>query len=128
MDTQRARDENDEEGHLHPSLITLSRDPFKGVQVEEYNQSRIVCASLEDKDHGVEDKELQSEAVREVVKRKEAFNSHAKRVYREFKNCDYNLLDVSCLEREKGIKDYYKQLTLTAQEHTHKTGELRTPF
>ena len=31
LDTQRAKDEEDEEAHLHPSLITLGKDPFKGI-------------------------------------------------------------------------------------------------
>ena len=31
LDIKRAENEDDEEGHLHPSLITLGKDPFKGV-------------------------------------------------------------------------------------------------
>ena len=52
MGTARSRDEEDEEGHLHPSLITLGKDPFKSFLVSEYSQSRIVGASLEEKDRG----------------------------------------------------------------------------
>ena len=31
LDIKRAENEEDEEGHLHPSLVTLGRDPFKDV-------------------------------------------------------------------------------------------------
>ena len=31
LDTRRAKDEEDEEGNLHPSVITLGKDPFKGI-------------------------------------------------------------------------------------------------
>lgn len=98
LDTKRADDEEDEESNLHPSIITLGKDPFKGVQVAEYSQSRIVCASLELTDRGAEDRKLKEEAVKPVVKRKEAFDLHAKRVYHSFKNCEYTLLDLSCLD------------------------------
>ena len=87
-----------------------------------------MCASLEETDRGVEDKELKELAVKPVIKRKEAFNAHAKRTYHQYRNCEYNLLDVSCLNLERGIKSYYREMQERADAHTHVTGDLRSPF
>jgi len=43
-----------EQRHLHPSIITLSKDPYKSISISEYSKSRVVCASLEQDDHNVE--------------------------------------------------------------------------
>jgi hypothetical protein len=48
---------------LHPSIITLSKDPYKSIGISEYSKSRVVCASLETEDHEVEDEELKAEAL-----------------------------------------------------------------
>lgn len=56
-DLQQLRSFN-EESELHPSIVTLCRDPYKYLPIKEASKSRVVCASLETKDHGQEDKEL----------------------------------------------------------------------
>ena len=96
--------------------------------MQEYSQSRIVCASLEEEDRGREDKELKTLAVKPVVKRKEAFNRHARRVYKQYRDCEYSLLDVSCLDKDRGRKEFYKEMKKRAAEYTHSTGEIRAPF
>ena len=130
LDCKRSPDtEEDIKGdHLHPSIVTLCKDPFKGLTVNDFSKSRVVCASLEEEDHGNEDNQLKAEAVRPVLRRKEAFNSFARRTYSQFKDCEYNLLDLSSFETRKGMKQYYRDLTDNAWKHTHKTGELREKF
>lgn len=63
LDIKQAAEEEDEEAHLHPSLITLGKDPFKDVTVSSYSRSRIVAASLEEVDRGEENIALREEAV-----------------------------------------------------------------
>ena len=106
LSTKRAPDtEEDYKGdHLHPSIVTLSQDPFKGLGATEFSKSRVICASLEENDHGTEDEKLKSEAVRPVLRRKEAFNAFARRTYAQYSECEYNLLDVSSFETRKGMK------------------------
>jgi len=96
-----------EKEHLHPSLITLSKDPFKSISISEYAKSRVVCASLEQDDHNQENEALKEEAIKKGQKRKEAFQNHALRVFRKHKDCDYKLLDISCLVTDKGAKKYF---------------------
>lgn len=104
---QSQAQENIEREHLHPSLITLSKDPFKSISISEYAKSRVVCASLEQDDHNIENENLKEEAVKKGQKRKEAYQNHALRVFHKHKDSDYNMLDISSLVTGKGAKKYF---------------------
>ena len=103
-------------------------DPFKSMPPESFGQGRIVAASLEDTDGGQENTELKELAVKQVIQKEEAFKAHARRTYREYKNCDYSILDVSSLELKHGAKAYYKKMRQFYPIHTHRTIKKRTLF
>jgi hypothetical protein len=116
-----------ESRHLHPSILTLCKDPYKTISISEYSKSRVVCASLDGDDH-LEDERLKAEALKKGQKRNEAFENHARRIYKRHKNQDYSLLDISSLPTEKGSKKYYKELRDRMQTNTHIVGDLREKF
>ena len=113
LDCKRApnieEDENDD--HIHTSINTLCKDPFRALTVAESSRSRVICASLEDNDHGQENSQLKEEAIKPELKRKEAMASCGRRTYAKYRNCDYRLLDISSFETRRGAKRYYQELT-----------------
>ena len=88
VDTKVGRLKSDTE--LHPSIVTLAKDPFRNIPLQEHNKTRVICAKL-DRDNSAYDREqrlkeddkLKSEAFEKLTKAK-AYEIHSKRVYEKF--------------------------------------------
>jgi hypothetical protein len=55
------------------------------------NKSRVIAASLDPSER------LEDQAVKPGLKRKEAFDYHCARVFEDYKNSDYGVVDLSSL-------------------------------
>ena len=126
-----------QEDHLHPSLITLSQDPFKNIPIQFHCNTRVVCAKLCAVEEGsdgfnresVEEAEqLKLEASCKDLKRKDAYTNFCRRIYKDYKNSEYGTYDLSSLFHKKGTRNYYKEAIVRAQKNYHLVEPVRSKF
>ena len=71
--------------HLHPSLITLTKDPYKDTTIKQHLESKVICAQLTHDDSNresiEEDLERRHEAVGRGVKAKDAYRRFCERTF-----------------------------------------------
>lgn len=124
------------EDHLHPSMITLAKDPFKTIAISDHCRPKVCCAKLviQPGDDGFsresydEDERLKKEATSHNFKKKDAYQHHCKRIHSQFAQSDYGVCDLSSLHHEKGVRAYHKQLTKQAQLLYHVVEPCRSKF
>lgn len=118
-------------------MITLSKDPFKAVPIQDHCKQRVVCAYLTqelgedgyDHEEWAEANSLKKEAVDSCFKRKDAYAKHCKRTFRQFKNSDYGVVDCSSLQHNStGVRQYYKEALTRSKEFYHVVEVSRTKF